>query len=81
MRGCKEKLSAVNAFECKRCRVEVCLKHRHADAHFCGDRSSLRDGGAGAAAVILTTPTESEQVCVCVRACVRGSVRVFMHGG
>lgn len=50
VRGCKEKLSAVNAFECKRCRVEVCLKHRHADAHFCGDRSRLRDGGAGAAA-------------------------------
>lgn len=49
VRGCKEKLSAVNAFECKRCRVEVCLKHRHADAHFCGDRSRLRDGGAGAA--------------------------------
>lgn len=50
VRGCKEKLSVVNAFECKRCRVEVCLKHRHADAHFCGDRSRLRDGGAGAAA-------------------------------
>ena len=47
VRGCKEKLSAVNAFECKRCRVEVCLKHRHADAHFCGDRSRLRDGGVG----------------------------------
>ena len=26
VRGCKTKLSAVNAFECKRCRVEVCLK-------------------------------------------------------
>ena len=25
VRGCKEKLSAVNAFECKRCRMEVCL--------------------------------------------------------
>jgi uncharacterized C2H2 Zn-finger protein len=50
VRGCKEKLSAVNAFECKRCRVEVCLKHRHANAHFCGDASRLRIGGAGAVA-------------------------------
>ena len=36
-------------------------------------------GGSGAAAVILTTPTESEQVCVCVRAWVCGWVGVFMH--
>ena len=50
VRGCKEKLSAVNAFECKRCRMEVCLKHRHANAHFCGDASRLRVGGAGAVA-------------------------------
>ena len=50
VRGCKTKLSAVNAFECKRCRVEVCLKHRHADAHSCGNRSMLRNGGAGASA-------------------------------
>ena len=50
VRGCKEKLSAVNAFECKRCRMEVCLKHRHANAHFCGDASRLRTGGAGAVA-------------------------------
>ena len=47
VRGCKEKLSAVNAFECKRCRVKVCLKHRHADAHSCGNRSMLRNGGVG----------------------------------
>ena len=47
VRGCKEKLSAVTAFECKRCRVKVCLKHRHADAHSCGNRSMLRNGGVG----------------------------------
>ena len=46
--GCKEKLSSVNAYRCKTCRVEVCLKHRFAAKHFCGDRTKLRGGGIGA---------------------------------
>ena len=46
--GCKEKLSSVNAYRCKTCRVEVCLKHRFADKHHCGDRTKLRGGGVAA---------------------------------
>lgn len=46
--GCKEKLSSVNAYQCKTCRAKVCLKHRFADKHFCGDRTKLRGGGVAA---------------------------------
>ena len=34
--GCREKLVAVNAYRCKACRAEVCLKHRFAESHLCG---------------------------------------------
>lgn len=33
--GCKEKLSTVNRFTCKKCNQKVCLKHRHGDDHKC----------------------------------------------
>jgi hypothetical protein len=45
--GCKEKLTAVNAFQCKTCRVQVCLRHRHKDGHGCGTGAKLRSSGGG----------------------------------
>lgn len=38
VKGCKEKLTSVNAYKCKDCRVDVCLKHRFAAAHECERR-------------------------------------------
>jgi predicted nucleic acid binding AN1-type Zn finger protein len=34
-RGCGEKLNAVNAYTCRSCGSEVCLKHRHERLHDC----------------------------------------------
>jgi len=31
--GCKEKLTTVNVYKCKACRVEVCIKHRFGKDH------------------------------------------------
>lgn len=34
-KGCREKLGAVNAYTCKECSTQVCLKHRFPEAHQC----------------------------------------------
>lgn len=33
--GCKEKLTTVNRYTCRKCNQKVCLKHRHGDDHAC----------------------------------------------
>lgn len=48
--GCKEKLTSVNSFKCKDCRVEVCLKHRFPKDHQCG---SLNEGRHQAPADVM----------------------------
>mmetsp|Transcript_41351 Transcript_41351/g.103868 ORF Transcript_41351/g.103868 Transcript_41351/m.103868 type:complete len:168 (+) Transcript_41351:68-571(+) len=50
--GCKEKLTMLNTFDCKRCRKTVCMKHRFEDTHQCqeaarGCREESRGGPAG----------------------------------
>ena len=50
-RGCREKLNAVNAYTCRSCGSEVCLKHRHERLHDCeANRRArmMRRGAAGA---------------------------------
>eukprot|EP00922_Rhytidocystis_sp_ex-Travisia-forbesii_P007013 GHVS01010255.1.p1 GENE.GHVS01010255.1~~GHVS01010255.1.p1 ORF type:complete len:232 (+),score=28.03 GHVS01010255.1:51-698(+) len=33
--GCREKLTAISRFECKRCRTVVCMRHRLPEDHHC----------------------------------------------
>lgn len=40
--GCREKLTTVNKFECKKCNTEVCLKHRLSQDHQCKEREIER---------------------------------------
>eukprot|EP00397_Hematodinium_sp_SG-2012_P060546 GEMP01079005.1.p1 GENE.GEMP01079005.1~~GEMP01079005.1.p1 ORF type:complete len:277 (+),score=20.13 GEMP01079005.1:46-876(+) len=35
VKGCKEKLTELNTFDCKKCKQKVCMKHRFEDAHLC----------------------------------------------
>ena len=45
--GCREKLTSVNAYICKDCRQQTCIRHRFPESHVCVDRSlSAKRGGA-----------------------------------
>lgn len=35
VKGCREKLTFINKFECPKCKQQVCLAHRFEDAHAC----------------------------------------------
>ncbi|CAM6096252.1 unnamed protein product [Calypogeia fissa] len=35
VKGCKELLTFSNKYNCKSCRKDLCLKHRHSTAHVC----------------------------------------------
>lgn len=36
VKGCREKLTAVNTHNCRQCTVDVCVKHRFPEDHACG---------------------------------------------
>lgn len=46
--GCREKLTSINAFTCKECGGEVCLKHRLATDHACPGKSASSPAWAAA---------------------------------
>lgn len=39
VKGCREKLGAINTYTCKECSSQVCLKHRFPDDHQCPGKS------------------------------------------
>merc|ERR1719401_1731082 len=53
VKGCKEKLTAINSFTCGTCNQKVCMTHRFEDAHDC--RPSAASAGA--------RQTATEQAC------------------
>eukprot|EP00928_Gymnodinium_smaydae_P067862 TRINITY_DN5085_c0_g1_i1.p2 TRINITY_DN5085_c0_g1~~TRINITY_DN5085_c0_g1_i1.p2 ORF type:complete len:206 (-),score=20.44 TRINITY_DN5085_c0_g1_i1:396-932(-) len=46
VKGCKEKLTAINSFNCSTCSQRVCMKHRFEDQHECRPSAAkARTGG------------------------------------
>ena len=46
VQGCREKLTSINAYDCKACGSRVCLKHRYGPDHQCRGASAKGHRGA-----------------------------------
>jgi len=59
VKGCREKLTFINTYECPKCKQRVCMSHRFEEVHNC----AAKQGEKGSRSVAGAKPSAVAQAC------------------